>query len=116
MKTLYILRHGETVWNTQARMQGRLDSPLTERGREQAKVHGHVLRGVDPIDAFVVSPSGRTRETANIVNSLVNAPLNFDERLMERDCGAWSGLTVDEIRQQFPDDWNARNVDGFHHR
>jgi probable phosphoglycerate mutase len=115
LKTLYILRHGETVWNTQARMQGRLDSALTDKGREQAAEHARVLASVG-IDTLVISPSGRTRETANIVNSHVNAPVNFDDRLMERDCGTWSGLTVDEIQKVSPDVWAARNADGYHFR
>ena len=78
MKQIFIIRHGQTEWNLARRMQGRLDSPLTHAGMEQAHSHGELLKGLTPIEAMYVSPSGRTRETAYIVNSYVRAPVQFD--------------------------------------
>ena len=116
MKQIFIIRHGQTEWNLARRMQGRLDSPLTHAGKEQAHSHGEVLKGFAPIEAMFVSPSGRTQETAHIINSYVRAPVEFEEALLERDVGLWSGLTVDELEDAFPQAWRARLDDPFNHR
>ena len=116
MKNLYVLRHGQTEWNLIRRMQGRLDSPLTHEGMEQAHAHGELLKSLGPIDEMYVSPSGRTRETAWIINSYVRARVEYVDALLERDLGCWSGLTVDELEDAFPQAWQARREDPFHHR
>ena len=116
MKQIFIIRHGQTEWNMARRMQGRLDSPLTQAGMEQAHSHGEVLKALTPIEAMYVSPSGRTRETAYIINSYVRAPVEFEDALLERDVGLWSGLTVDELEDAFPQAWRARLDDPFNHR
>ena len=116
MKQIFIIRHGQTEWNLARRMQGRLDSPLTHAGMEQAHSHGELLKGLTPIETMYVSPSGRTRETAYIVNSYVRAPVEFEDALLERDVGLWSGLTVDELEDAFPQAWRSRLNDPFNHR
>ena len=116
MKQIYVIRHGQTEWNLARRMQGRLDSPLTHEGMSQAHSHGEVLRTLDPIDVMYVSPSGRTRETAYIINSYVRARVEYAEPLLERDVGLWSGLTVDELEDAFPQAWRQRREDPYHHR
>jgi probable phosphoglycerate mutase len=116
MKQIFIIRHGQTEWNLARRMQGRLDSPLTHAGMEQAHSHGELLKGLSPIEAMYVSPSGRTRETAYIINSYVRARVEFEEALLERDVGLWSGLTVDELEDAFPEAWRSRSEDPFNHR
>jgi probable phosphoglycerate mutase len=116
MKQIFVIRHGQTEWNLARRMQGRLDSPLTHAGMEQAHSHGEVLKRLTPIEAMYVSPSGRTRETAYIINSYVRAPVEFNESLLERDVGLWSGLTVDELEEAFPQAWRSRLDDPFNHR
>ncbi|MEQ8487022.1 MAG: histidine phosphatase family protein [Pseudomonadales bacterium] len=113
---LYVIRHGQTEWNVAGRMQGRLDSPLTERGRRQADVHGRTLARDGGVDRLIVSPSGRTRATAELLNAHLAAPLRFEDALMERDCGAWSGLTIDEIASRHPEAWRGRLDDPYHHR
>lgn len=115
-KILYILRHGQTEWNVARRMQGRRDSPLTELGRLQADVHGRTLARQGPVEALIASPLGRTRATAELVNTHLAAPLRHEEALMERDCGAWSGLTLTEIQAAYPREWQARSADPYHHR
>ena len=63
---LYILRHGETLWNQQGRLQGQKDSPLTDKGRQQALAQGEVLRSIKSLPNIVfVNPLGRTLTTAN---------------------------------------------------
>ncbi len=115
-RTLYLVRHGQTEWNASGRMQGRLDSPLTALGRQQADAHGRTLKALGGVDAVVASPLGRTRKTAALVNAHLSAPLRYDDALMERDCGEWSGLTAEEIAARYPDSWRARGEDPFHHR
>ena len=115
-KTLYLIRHGQTVWNMERRMQGRLDSALTKSGIEQAHVHGRLLKSRGKIEALWASPSGRTRETAHIINSYVRAPIDFAESLLERDAGDWSGLTIDDIEENYPQAWQSRLADPYHFR
>ncbi len=116
MKHIFVIRHGQTEWNLARRMQGRLDSPLTHAGMEQAHSHGALLKSLASIDAMFVSPSGRTRETAYIINSYVRAGVTYEEALLERDVGHWSGLSVDELEDAFPQAWRQRTEDPFNHR
>lgn len=113
---LYVVRHGQTQWNVAGRMQGRLDSALTARGEAQADAHGRTLAALGGVDELLVSPLGRTRATADLVNAHVGAPVRVEPALVERDCGAWSGLTVDEIATRYPQDWRHRLDDPYHHR
>jgi len=104
---IFVLRHGETVWNTELRLQGSRDSPLTARGRTQALRMGTALRqalaieGHDPATLdLVASPLGRTQETAAIVGAalgLDGAGWRSDARLAELRYGDWEGLRVREI-------------------
>jgi broad specificity phosphatase PhoE len=114
--TLYIVRHGQTEWNLASRMQGRLDSPLTPAGCLQADVHGRTLAGLGGIDRMFVSPLGRTRATADRLQAHLDASVSYEPALMERDCGAWSGMTLAEIEALHPEEWRARNADPYHHR
>ncbi|NBC23035.1 MAG: histidine phosphatase family protein [Gammaproteobacteria bacterium] len=115
-KTFYILRHGQTEWNVARRMQGHRDSPLTRLGRAQADLHGRTLAREGGVEALIASPLGRTRDTAELVNAHLAVPVRFEAVLMERDCGVWSGLTLDEIEHGWPAEWRARSADPYHHR
>ncbi len=97
----FILRHGETQWNVEGRMQGGLDSPLTDRGRRQALRQGDLLRqaGVTSLPVHS-SPQGRALETARI--ALPGKPVLQDPRLREVAMGAWQGRTMDEIAETAP--------------
>lgn len=121
---IYLLRHGETIWNTLGRFQGQKDSPLTERGIEQADFVAELLRQeiLDNARLFEmhVSPLGRTRETAVRVQRIVPLESREDTRLMEVSVGTWDGLTKFEIDNEFPGmldgsdafDWYFRSPDG----
>jgi len=87
-----------------------------ELGRAQVDAHGKALKANGRIGQLIVSPSGRTRETVYILNSYVRAPLRFDDSLLERDCGDWTGRTLTEIETDYPQAWKARTEDGYHHR
>ncbi|MCB1357870.1 MAG: histidine phosphatase family protein [Maritimibacter sp.] len=97
---LLILRHGETEWNREGRMQGRLDSPLTMKGREQAAAQGRILSGIAQGFDWYVSPRGRVIETARIASG--GAVLREDARLAEIDMGDWTGRLRDEIAAEAP--------------
>ncbi len=113
MKHLFIVRHGETQWNVEARMQGRMDSPLTERGREQALSNGALLKALGGVDMMWVSPSGRTTETAHLINSHVHGHIEYADELLERDCGLWSGRTIDDLRANEETAWQERQRDPY---
>lgn len=106
--TIWVVRHGETAWNVEGRRQGRMDSPLTPRGIEQAHAAGRALRaalGKKADVAIESSPLGRARATAAIVclelgfpeDAVVTQPL-----LAELHQGNWEGLTPPEIDARFP--------------
>jgi broad specificity phosphatase PhoE len=101
---IYLLRHGETEWNTQRRMQGRLDSPLTALGRAQAEALGRTLRGhVDATSAIVSSPQAPALGTARLVATELGIEhIGTDERLCEMTWGEMDGHTIPEIEIKWP--------------
>jgi broad specificity phosphatase PhoE len=102
MTTLHFVRHGETDWNRQGRFQGTQDIPLNDEGRRQARHLAQVWD--DGAEVLVASPLARARETAEILGQRLGLPLAAtDDRLVERDYGLASGLTIEERRQRFPD-------------
>ncbi|MCB9943591.1 MAG: histidine phosphatase family protein [Geminicoccaceae bacterium] len=116
---IYLFRHGETVWNRQRRMQGRLDSPLTGRGVDQARAYGRTLSGIlDDPHAFdlLASPLGRAWQSAVLLCEGVGRdPDNIvhDPLLVEMTWGDWDGMTAAEIEARDPELWQARIDDRF---
>jgi len=106
---LYFIRHGQTDWNAQGRMQGQSDIPLNATGRAQARRNGKKLAELLNSPArfdFVASPLGRTVETMEIVrHALGLEPDGFrtDERLLEIRFGRFEGMTFDEMSKQMPE-------------
>ena len=102
--TLYFVRHGETDWNAQARLQGERDIPLNTTGREQASKTAQLIRQLRPDFAtldYLCSPLTRTRETMTLLRAglgLSMDSVHFDDRLREINFGAWEGMTWPEIR------------------
>jgi len=115
MDVLYVVRHGQTEWNLVGRFQGRLDSPLTESGVRHAERHGALLHG-ERVERLIASPLGRARTTAELINTRLGVELELDERLIERDCGAWSGLAIEDIAREFPREWEERARSPYFHR
>jgi broad specificity phosphatase PhoE len=121
MPRLYYIRHGETDWNAEARLQGQRDIPINAKGREQARHCGGILRDLFARDAldpaqfdFVASPLGRTRETMQIVRGelgLDPADYRMDDRLTEISFGKWEGFTLDELRRLSPAAVDEREAD-----
>ncbi|SFS13276.1 histidine phosphatase family protein [Yoonia litorea] len=95
---LYILRHGETFWNAENRMQGELDSPLTDKGELHAARQHEILRSRDLQGFhFYCSPQGRAFQTAAIALGGLAETIRTDDRLREIGVGDWSGRLRDEL-------------------
>ena len=118
---LFFLRHGETFFNAEGRIQGQLDTPLSPRGREQAVEAGRMLGellqagGLDPATPdYVASPLSRTCDTMMLARETIGLPeagFTTDPRLMELCFGRWQDLTWPEIRAMDPGGVAARNRD-----
>ncbi|MFW6065101.1 MAG: histidine phosphatase family protein [Candidatus Natronoplasma sp.] len=102
MTKIYIVRHGETEWNRDGKLQGWKDAPLTEKGKKQAEALCERLKEVE-FDAVYCSPLGRTLKTAEIVLDGKDVLLIEDERIKEINMGKWEGTKGEEIKQEFPD-------------
>jgi 2,3-bisphosphoglycerate-dependent phosphoglycerate mutase len=101
---VYLIRHGETLWNKEKRLQGQLDSPLTHEGIRQARVLAGRLSSVQ-FDAVYSSDLERARHTAKILTSRSDkVAVTFDERIRERHFGCFQGLTWEEITKKFPEE------------
>ena len=106
--TIYQLRHGETQWNREGRLQGRCDSPLTVKGIEQAFAYAAVLRNeeLSLTDLQLqTSPLNRARQTAAIISEILGlSPEQCIESslLVEHDFGHWEGLTRKDIEASYP--------------
>jgi len=96
---LILLRHGESTWNAQGRMQGTADPPLSAAGRAQARALAPLLDGLEP-DAVVTSDLRRARQTARALGLTTARP---DPRWREADIGRWAGRLVDEVMAQEPE-------------
>jgi probable phosphoglycerate mutase len=102
MTELLVVRHGETEWNLQGRMQGQQDSPLTPLGLQQARQLARRLRDV-PHLALSSSDLGRAHQTARCVADETKQDIVSDKGLRERTFGIFEGLTNAEIRVKHPD-------------
>ncbi len=118
---LLFIRHGETSWNREGRLQGQQDIPLNPRGVDQSLSAGRDLRkrlisqGYEDATFsnldFIASPLGRTRHTMELVRQgmkLPPTPYEQDARLMELSFGAWEGLTWPQVKKQAPEAALAR--------
>ncbi|MEM7195202.1 MAG: histidine phosphatase family protein [Pseudomonadota bacterium] len=115
--SIYLLRHGQTQWNVKGRYQGGLDSPLTEKGKQQARDSGRKLaRHLNNASRcqIVSSPQGRALHTAELVALELGCDpqcVQTDPRLKEISFGEWEGKTMDEIKREYPDEFVARTND-----
>jgi broad specificity phosphatase PhoE len=119
---LIFLRHGETAYNAENRLQGQLDTPLNARGREQARSVGRTLGArigaeieqLETAGAFIASPLVRARETMEIARGAIGltpSRYQLDARLKELSFGAWEGMTWPEIEARDPKGVIARRKD-----
>ena len=109
MAGIYIVRHGETEWNAKGRIQGHTDIGLSDRGREQAQATARRLAEV-PFAVAYSSDMSRTRDTARIILGERDTPLHSVPELREHHKGVFEGLTVQQYRQRYPEQYRASLV------
>jgi probable phosphoglycerate mutase len=104
---IYLVRHGQTQFNRDGRLQGQVDSPLTPLGVDQARRAGALLKTlIDDIDnwSIVASSLGRATHTARIIAGVLGvSDVALDDRLREVTMGSWDGLTVEDIAMVSPE-------------
>ena len=111
---LILIRHGETLWNTQLRMQGSLDSDLTPKGESQIKSLGEWMKEV-PFDYLYCSDTARAHKTAEAISKFTGHNLNLDERLREKNLGVFEGLTSEEARERYPETFQQFKTAGVNY-
>lgn len=102
MLNLYIIRHGQTDWNVQRRLQGHTDIPLNDHGRKQAQALKEVLAPLS-LEAFFSSDLSRAYETAALARAHSDIPIFQDAGLRESSLGEAEGLFFDDLHLRFPD-------------
>ncbi|MGC9358596.1 MAG: histidine phosphatase family protein, partial [Anaerolineae bacterium] len=102
MTTLFLTRHGETVWNAERRLQGWQDSPLSEKGVRQAEALAERLTGID-FEAIYTSPTGRAHRTAEIVRGERPLTIIPCDDLREINLGTWEGRKWDVVMEEEPE-------------
>lgn len=112
-KTVFgLLRHGETLWNSEKRIQGSSDSPLTDQGKTIVDQWGTMLKQWD-WNRIEASNQGRVRETVGIINRHLNIPADFHPELQEQNWGEWEGMTLTQIKSQHRDELDRRVAKGW---
>lgn len=100
MGHFYFVRHGQTEWNVANKICGASDSPLTEKGHEQARETGRILKqkiddGGIHIDEILTSPLSRAYDTAQEISNIIDVPFRIEPRLVEQNFGKWEGTARD---------------------
>ena len=106
-----LIRHGETEWNLSGRWQGHADSPLSTRGIEQAEALGQRMLK-ETLDCFYSSDLERARHTSRLVGGPSEWNPEFMESLRERDLGVLEGLTTEEMKVKYPQEYKSFRNDG----
>lgn len=112
---VYLIRHGEIPAAKPGKFIGSTDLLLTDRGREQMAQVAEFLAGQN-ISRLVSSPLSRCRESAEILSRHLGLAMEMEDNFREIHLGSWEGLTVDEVRQKFPGQYEARGEDIVHFR
>lgn len=116
---IYITRHGETFWNREGRVQSYSNTPetyLTEKGKEDAKKRGTLL-SKEPIEVVYHSAMRRAKKTAEIISQSLECKTMIEDARINDSCLSFlDGLTIEEIKEKFPKEWEAREKDKFNYR
>ncbi len=119
---IFLVRHGETVWNRSGHYQGQLDAPLTENGQDQARTVGRLARQIFDergIMAFYCSPLGRCRQTAGLIcesGGIDATQIIIDARIQELHCGHWQTWTRAEVSERWPEEVAAYKADVWNYQ
>jgi len=114
-RTLYVTRHGESVWNVENKVQGITDMPLTPKGIEQAHILANkIFENKVPIDEILYSPLERATVTATVIAEKTGIPMFAEPRLVEQNFGRYEGFYWPdnrdkwvEIKKTFADDYEG---------
>lgn len=112
---IYFVRHGETDWNKERKIQGQVDIPLNEFGRHLARETAKGLRDV-PFDVCFTSPLGRARETAQIILQGRDVPILEDKRILEMNFGVLEGKCCSKEGWDVPDSFQMFFDDAVHYQ
>jgi probable phosphoglycerate mutase len=104
MTQIFLVRHGETLWNSEGRIQGHLDSPLTQNGLAQANALALHFFKSQNFAALYSSDLGRAYETARCISEKNGLPVLVDPRLRERNFGIFQGVVKRELKTKYPDE------------
>ncbi|TNV18914.1 phosphoglycerate mutase GpmB [Buttiauxella sp. B2] len=110
MLQVYLVRHGETQWNAERRIQGQSDSALTEKGERQAEQVAERAKTLG-ITHVIASDLGRTRRTAEIIALACGVDVTLDERLRELDMGVLERRNLDTLNEE-EEGWRRQLVNG----
>lgn len=110
MLQVYLVRHGETQWNAERRIQGHSDSPLTEKGEQQAWQVAERAKALG-ITHIIASDLGRTRRTAEIIAELCGCGITLDSRLRELDMGVLEKRNLETLTEE-EEGWRRQLVNG----
>jgi len=102
---LLLIRHGSSTWNDERRIQGQLDPPLSDKGREQAFKLAARFRDTQ-VDALYSSDLARARETAAAIAARIGRKPEYLPELREVALGDWEGLRRDDIIARYPEEWS----------
>jgi len=102
MPKIILVRHGKTVWNAEGRYQGKMDIPLNEEGKEQARRVGEALKEF-PVKAVFSSPLSRCRDTAQEIAKHHGLEVQVKEGFKEIDHGEWEGMLASEVEEKYPE-------------
>lgn len=109
MTTFGWIRHGETEWNLEGRIQGQTDIPLNEAGRAQARAAAERLRSEPAWDVLYASDLSRALETAKTIGAAIGLPVAEDERLREMSFGMMEGTTLPERLARYGTGWDTHD-------
>jgi len=115
VRTWYLVRHGETDWNAERRMQGDFESSLNDKGRAQARRSGETLALLG-VDCLYASPLLRVRQTLFEIAPILPVAAIFDDRLKEWSAGDWSGYLYGDIAKDWPELFAAWEKDIYNVR
>jgi len=107
---IYLVRHGETQWNSEGRFQGQIDIPLNDIGISQALATARASLRLG-LTALYSSPLKRTIQVAQHISSITGIPINLDPGLMELNLGSLEGITGNDMRRNWPEVWNQWRLD-----
>ena len=107
------IHHGETKWNKEGKFQGQLDSPLTEKGREQIKEAAEKLRDIS-FDSIITSDLGRALQSTEIIKNILGIDkIEKDKKVRERRMGVLQDKRIEEVRRLFPHLFNQEGKINF---